>query len=45
VRNYDVEAAIAFDHPNFKDKSVVTYSWAGLRFPVCGASVEPDELD
>ncbi|KAJ7711713.1 hypothetical protein B0H16DRAFT_1744926 [Mycena metata] len=33
LRNYDYEAAITQDHPEWNDQSVVTYSWAGLQFP------------
>jgi hypothetical protein len=33
VRNYDNEAAIAWDHPEWRDTSKVNYSWSGLWFP------------
>lgn len=32
-RNYDLEEGIAFDHPDWRDTSVVDYSWEGLSFP------------
>ncbi|KAJ7457081.1 hypothetical protein FB451DRAFT_1275873 [Mycena latifolia] len=32
-RAYATEAAIALEHPEWKDPSEVTYSWDGLRFP------------
>ncbi|KAJ7625129.1 hypothetical protein DFH06DRAFT_1325211 [Mycena polygramma] len=32
-RHYGEEDGIQLDHPTFVDRSVVDYSWAGLRFP------------
>ncbi|KAJ7840360.1 hypothetical protein B0H13DRAFT_2366296 [Mycena leptocephala] len=31
--NYDYEASIAHDHPEWRDTSTVNYSWKGLWFP------------
>ncbi|KAJ7711015.1 hypothetical protein B0H16DRAFT_1745517 [Mycena metata] len=33
VHNFDLECAIANDHPTWVDKSVVSFSWAGLQWP------------
>ncbi|KAJ7618257.1 hypothetical protein DFH06DRAFT_1342527 [Mycena polygramma] len=33
IVNGDSQRAIAFDHPNWQDHSMVTYSWEGLHFP------------
>ncbi|KAJ7116093.1 hypothetical protein C8R44DRAFT_880465 [Mycena epipterygia] len=33
TRSYATEASITIDHPLWSDPSVVTYSWAGLKFP------------
>ncbi|KAJ7444061.1 hypothetical protein B0H11DRAFT_2250196 [Mycena galericulata] len=33
VRNLDTEAAIAYDHPEWVDRSLINYSWGGLIFP------------
>ncbi|KAJ7707995.1 hypothetical protein B0H16DRAFT_1481456 [Mycena metata] len=32
ILNFDVGAAIAFDHPTWVDESVVSYTWEGLIF-------------
>ncbi|KAJ7432013.1 hypothetical protein B0H11DRAFT_2261158 [Mycena galericulata] len=32
-RHFGEEDGIAFDYPGWVDKSVVNYSWAGLKFP------------
>ncbi|KAJ7430887.1 hypothetical protein B0H11DRAFT_1909733 [Mycena galericulata] len=32
-RNFDAEAAILYDHPHWDDRSLVTFSWDGLKFP------------
>ncbi|KAJ7429223.1 hypothetical protein B0H11DRAFT_2266548 [Mycena galericulata] len=33
VRNFDTEAAIAYDHPEWIDRSLINFSWGGLIFP------------
>ncbi|KAJ7511250.1 hypothetical protein B0H11DRAFT_2215089 [Mycena galericulata] len=33
TRNLDTEAAIAYDHPEWVDRSLINYSWGGLIFP------------
>ncbi|KAJ7430100.1 hypothetical protein B0H11DRAFT_2264336 [Mycena galericulata] len=32
-RNFDAEAAIVYDHPEWDDRSLVNFSWDGLKFP------------
>ncbi|KAJ7437061.1 hypothetical protein B0H11DRAFT_2255624 [Mycena galericulata] len=32
-RNYDAEAAISYDHPEWDDRSLVIFTWDGLKFP------------
>jgi hypothetical protein len=40
IVNDERAAAIRRDHPQWSDLSAVTYSWAGLHFPI-----PPVELD
>ncbi|KAJ7429109.1 hypothetical protein B0H11DRAFT_2266965 [Mycena galericulata] len=41
-RNYEEEAGIALDYPDWVDQSVVDYSWDGLRFPKRRMIIAPD---
>ncbi|KAJ7506692.1 hypothetical protein B0H11DRAFT_2219375 [Mycena galericulata] len=41
-RNYEEEAGIALDFPDWVDESVVEYSWEGLRFPRRQVIIAPD---
>jgi hypothetical protein len=40
VPNDRKAAAIRIDHPQWVDNSIVTYSWAGLCFPIPAVSVD-----
>ncbi|KAJ7431198.1 hypothetical protein B0H11DRAFT_2262221 [Mycena galericulata] len=33
IRNFDIEAGISYDHPEWDDRSIVNFSWDGLKFP------------
>ncbi|KAJ7604863.1 hypothetical protein DFH06DRAFT_1348994 [Mycena polygramma] len=44
-RHYGEEDGILLDHPTFVDRSVVDYSWDGLRFPKAPKVRVPIELD
>ncbi|KAJ7496074.1 hypothetical protein B0H11DRAFT_1910337 [Mycena galericulata] len=44
-RNYEEEAGLALDFPDWVDESVVDYSWEGLRFPRCRVIIAPDSDD
>ncbi|KAJ7500584.1 hypothetical protein B0H11DRAFT_2225574 [Mycena galericulata] len=44
-RNYEEEAGIALDYPDWVDESVVDYSWEGLCFPKHRRIIAPDSDD
>ncbi|KAJ7983076.1 hypothetical protein DFH06DRAFT_1318535 [Mycena polygramma] len=44
-RHYGEEDGLLLDHPTFIDRSVVDYSWDGLRFPKAPKVKVPIELD
>ncbi|KAJ7429983.1 hypothetical protein B0H11DRAFT_1931049 [Mycena galericulata] len=44
-RNYEEEAGIAMDFPDWVDQSVVDYNWDGLNFPKRQLIIAPDTDD
>ncbi|KAJ7732897.1 hypothetical protein B0H16DRAFT_1732628 [Mycena metata] len=45
VHNYDLQTAIAHDHPRWVDQSQVSFSWGGLEWPLEGPTKFPLQPD